>query len=195
MRRDLPESYLEAWRPWWARDLRRLSQRDLEDELDYSIREIDARQQHEIITTGHMEPGDYLVGLLVRRQMLEEEVQRRAKLPSRLQRARPSLVPFAHELKAQLELHTYLVHIGFCPDMRRMGGAYYLARCPLHDDTHPSFYVWERPTPHWYCFGHMDGGDVYDFLMASNRAKGWREAVEQVAEYLNVDFVRIAAGS
>lgn len=47
--------------------------------------------------------------------------------------------------------------------LRRSGRAW-RARCPFHDDEHPSFYVYPD-TQSFYCFGCGAYGDVFKFLM------------------------------
>ena len=46
----------------------------------------------------------------------------------------------------------------------RRAGQEHFGRCPLHDDTHPSFYVNEVKQV-YFCHGCQVGGDVVDFIM------------------------------
>jgi len=43
-------------------------------------------------------------------------------------------------------------------------GRHFVARCPFHDDTHPSFVVYQDHQ-NYYCFGCQAMGDALDFLM------------------------------
>jgi len=45
----------------------------------------------------------------------------------------------------------------------RKGGKNYLAKCPLHEDRSPSFYVYPD-TNSFYCFGCQKGGGVIKFV-------------------------------
>lgn len=47
-------------------------------------------------------------------------------------------------------------------DLRKTGKTY-TARCPFHDDRHPSFTIYPE-TQSWYCFSCCRGGDVIDFI-------------------------------
>jgi len=46
----------------------------------------------------------------------------------------------------------------------RRSGRNFVARCPFHDDRHPSFVVYPT-TQSFYCFGCHTAGDVLSFLM------------------------------
>ncbi|PYV21055.1 MAG: hypothetical protein DMG27_21640 [Acidobacteria bacterium] len=47
-------------------------------------------------------------------------------------------------------------------------GQNYRAKCPFHDDRHPSFVVYPQ-TQSFYCFGCREHGDVLSFLMRQER--------------------------
>lgn len=72
----------------------------------------------------------------------------------------------------------------------RQHGARFMAPCPFHQETKPSFYVDEaRGT--FYCFGCQAAGDLIEFYMRIN-GLDFREAINQLAAEANVS---IDAGS
>nr|MCR5259146.1 DNA primase [Desulfovibrio sp.] len=65
-------------------------------------------------------------------------------------------------------------------------GANFVAACPFHDETKPSFSV----TPDsncFYCFGCGKGGDIFTFWQEYHGV-GFREALEQLAEMAGVQL-------
>lgn len=44
-------------------------------------------------------------------------------------------------------------------------GDLYACRCPFHEDSVPSFFIYsKRGSETWYCFGHGEGGDIIAFI-------------------------------
>lgn len=181
------DAMIAAWTPWWKSDLRHMSDHDLSAEMEYVYREIKECLYYDAVVDGHLEEQDFTAGQMVRLQMLQGEVERRWKFQT-LVKDQPEFVVFAQKMKLQVPLQDFIVGLGYCPDMKQVG-SYYVARCPLHDDHTASFFVWERPAPHWFCFGCGQGGDIYDLLMAE-RPREWYEAVKIVADYLHLPMPR-----
>lgn len=164
--------------------LRRMSTQALEDERAYLRREYQEVAALAAVTSGVTAPDDWLGHIVATGQAIKEELERRRHLERRAP-GPSSLVDFAHELKQRLPLHEYVVALGYGPDMRRLGRAY-RACCPLHAEKTGSFYVWEEQTPHYFCFGCGQRGDVFDLLQQLRVAHSWAEAVEEVRRYLGV---------
>jgi DNA primase len=76
----------------------------------------------------------------------------------------------ANDIVATIERYTTL---------RKSGRNYYSGLCPLHDDTHPSFFVYPDDQ-RWWCFGCNRGGDIIDFAQAMHRVTT-SEAVKMLA--------------
>jgi len=62
----------------------------------------------------------------------------------------------------------------------RRSGRNYVARCPFHDDRHPSLVVYPE-TQSFYCFGCRVHGDSLNFLMKMERLT-FREALQVARE-------------
>src|SRR5437764_5722929 len=68
-------------------------------------------------------------------------------------------------------------------------GANWVARCPFHKETKPSFSV--NPSKEiFYCFGCQKGGSVFNFLMEIERAT-FPEAIKIVAEKSGVPLPKM----
>ena len=57
-------------------------------------------------------------------------------------------------------------------------GARFVALCPFHQETRPSFTIFPE-TQRWWCFGCRRGGDVIEFVRLLEGV-GFREAVERL---------------
>ena len=62
-------------------------------------------------------------------------------------------------------------------------GSRFVAPCPFHEETKPSFSV--NPDGYFYCFGCQKHGDIFDFWMEYHGVT-FREAMNQLAEMANV---------
>ena len=58
-------------------------------------------------------------------------------------------------------------------------GACFVALCPFHVETHPSFTIFPD-SQRWWCFGCRRGGDVIEFVRLLEGI-GFREAVERLS--------------
>ena len=173
-----------AWKPWWQGELRRLYTVDMEDELAYTNRELAEAFDDPIVKAGYLaDPEGRVAGLVLRKRMLTDELQRRRRFepPGTDREGRLRFLDFAHSLKDQLELHVYLAHREGLV-LKRMGSCYE-GLCPFHTEKTASFIA--HPT-RFYCFGCGAHGDVFDYLMMAGRADSLHEAVKIVAEYLGV---------
>lgn len=65
------------------------------------------------------------------------------------------------------------------PGQLKKSGNCLVGRCPLHDDTKPSFAIYPD-TNSWYCFTEGIGGDVIDLLMKLYKID-FSEAVERLS--------------
>lgn len=63
-------------------------------------------------------------------------------------------------LKADLDLVAFA---GRYTTLRRTGSVY-KGRCPIHDDSTPSFVVYPEQGRGWFCYGCNRGGDVVDLV-------------------------------
>src|SRR5512132_3789759 len=68
----------------------------------------------------------------------------------------------------------------------RQAGRSYKGLCPFHREKTPSFTV-DRSKGLFYCFGCGTGGDVFKFLMLSERFT-FPEAVEHVAGRVGIEL-------
>src|SRR5271154_3128086 len=72
-------------------------------------------------------------------------------------------------------------------DLRR-SGAGYMAKCPWHDDSNPSFSVFERDGEWCYrCHGCEAGGDLLNFIQKIDKVP-FKEALAKLAQECNFDI-------
>lgn len=71
-------------------------------------------------------------------------------------------------------------------------GRHFVARCPWHDDTRPSFQVSQQRQT-WRCWVCGIGGDVFSFVMKREGIE-FREALELLAERANIELPKLARG-
>lgn len=75
-------------------------------------------------------------------------------------------------------------------ELRRIG-ARWMAPCPFHQETKPSFSVNEEQG-FYYCFGCHASGDLIDFYSKINGLE-FRDAIEQLAEEAGIDLKAYAS--
>ncbi len=91
-----------------------------------------------------------------------------------------------NEAKEEIRSRADIVSVvgRFVPLKRR--GAYWVGRCPFHDDHSPSLHV--NPQLGIYkCFVCGAGGDVFKFLMEHEHL-GFREVIESLARETGVEL-------
>jgi hypothetical protein len=115
-----------------------------------------------------------LEGEVTRRQGFQDERVRLAQSGIKAE--------FVRTLKEGVVLHEFVVQKIPSVALKRSGSVYQ-ACCPFHADKTPSFTVYEE---RFICFGCGVHGDVFDLCMQILGCRGWRQAVEYVAEYLGV---------
>lgn len=71
-------------------------------------------------------------------------------------------------------------------------GRHFVARCPWHDDTRPSFQVSQQRQT-WRCWVCGIGGDVFSFVMKREGIE-FREALELLAERANIELPKAKMG-
>lgn len=173
------------WEWWWKEDLRHPRTEYLQDELDYTARELDEAFDDPLIKAGYLDdPTGRVAGLVLRHNMLAQELRRRQrwiKPDAAANDRRKAFVDFTHDLKQNLELHVYLAHQEGLA-LKRMG-ACYEGLCPFHAEHTPSFIVHPQ---RYMCFGCGAHGDVFDYLQMANRADSLHEAVRIIADYQGV---------
>lgn len=76
--------------------------------------------------------------------------------------------------------------IGRYIPLRQMGNRF-VAPCPFHQETKPSFNV--TPDGRFYCFGCQKSGDIFTFMMEYH-GLSFRDALEQLAQEAGVDLSR-----
>ncbi|MEG2004482.1 MAG: CHC2 zinc finger domain-containing protein, partial [Bilophila sp.] len=74
----------------------------------------------------------------------------------------------------------------------RRNGARWVAPCPFHQETKPSFSINEEEG-FFYCFGCQASGDLFDFYGKIN-GLDFRETLEQLAEEAGVPLERMERG-
>ncbi len=91
------------------------------------------------------------------------------------------------EIKARLNLADIVRRY---VELRR-NGTRWVAPCPFHQETKPSFSVNEEEG-FFYCFGCQASGDIFDFYARINGLE-FREALEQLAEEAGVPLEAVPA--
>ena len=102
----------------------------------------------------------------------------------------------------ELKTHYYLkdtflyatgpLHINLKPQ-----GKYYIASCPFHQDTIPSFYLYNKKDRNRFkCFSAKCERGSWDIFALIQDLEGcsFIEAVQQFGQYVNVDEVIIPRG-
>ena len=73
-------------------------------------------------------------------------------------------------------------------DLKRSGAGRYMGLCPFHDERSPSFSV-NAADKLYHCFGCLEGGDVFQFVMATENLD-FPAAIEMLAERYGVEVAR-----
>lgn len=85
-------------------------------------------------------------------------------------------------IKAGCDLAALILSWGLT-DLRPQPGDRWVGRCPFHEDSTPSFYVYaqDRSDQHWHCFSCGRHGDVFTLAMEHGPWLSFREAAEGLA--------------
>src|SRR3970282_845679 len=70
----------------------------------------------------------------------------------------------------------------------KKAGRQYKGLCPFHQEKTPSFHI-DRERGLWHCFGCLEGGDIFDFVMRTGNLS-FAEAVETLAKRAGVRLER-----
>ncbi|HMT04879.1 MAG TPA: DNA primase [Solirubrobacterales bacterium] len=73
-------------------------------------------------------------------------------------------------------------------DLKRSGAGRYMGLCPFHEERSPSFSV-NAADKLYHCFGCGEGGDVFQFVMATENLD-FPAAIEMLAERYGVEVTR-----
>lgn len=172
----------------WREGLAHLPTADLVDEREYVTRRI---AELLLGLDGGFCSGLVAVGPLIERyeqraSWLDGELARRARLDASVIRFAPRRIPapWIEDLRGRTDLGVFVVHDWPETRLRKSGGSL-VGHCPLHDDHSPSFHVWPGQS-RFHCFGCGADGDIFDLLLSSGRAREFRQAVEQVANWAEV---------
>lgn len=125
------------------------------------------------------------------RRIIEDEESRRerARLVYQVPRDHPSgWVPddVVDAIRERLS-PTDLFHRYGLTELRAIGRGKWLGRCPFHEDSSPSLYVYtiDARDQHWHCFGCLAHGDVFD-LARRHFGLGFAEVCEGLASLAGV---------
>ena len=89
---------------------------------------------------------------------------------------------FLDELRSRVDIVDYIS--GHVPLKQK--GSKFWGCCPFHMEKTPSFSV-DRQKQMYYCFGCHKGGDIFKFVMETERLEFW-EAVEQLAGSVGLEM-------
>lgn len=172
----------------WLQDLARTGLADLEGELEYTLRSLVRVRTNPDFADGAVDGVLWEPHLEQRAAWLTHEIQERKRAPESIRVGTKIPSDFIDRLKERCDLPSML-RSQFGMELKPSGREY-IARCPFHDERTPSFRV---RSDHWKCFGQcLQAGDVFDILIVSSTCRTWREAVEWVARYVNLEIPRPA---
>lgn len=92
------------------------------------------------------------------------------------------------EIRRRIDIVAYISR--YVPLQR--SGRRYRARCPFHEERHPSFYV-DPASGLWKCFGCGAAGDIFTFVQRVHNLT-FPEAAEQLAREAGVEWRPAARG-
>lgn len=168
----------------WKRELRYLADHELEAEREYISREMASVLEY---GEGLIDGPTWKLLYAERLAWLQYEVHRRQAIAGKYWQA-PNRLPieYIERIRRELPLHELIIHD--YPDTKmKKTGIGYAGHCPFHVDKTPSLMVWTTPDPpHWFCFSCTQGGSVFDWLMVSNQARDFADAVRKAGEWLGL---------
>lgn len=83
----------------------------------------------------------------------------------------------AADVKERLDI---VAVIGEYTDLHRSGNRF-TGSCPLHDDKHPSMFIYPDQQS-WHCYQCNQGGDVFDFIQKYDNVS-FPDALRKLAEF------------
>ncbi len=92
------------------------------------------------------------------------------------------------DIKEEIRTRVDLVELAGEHVALKKTGRYYKGLCPFHQEKTPSFHV-DREKGLWHCFGCLEGGDVFDFVMRIGNL-AFSDAVETLARRAGVRLER-----
>ena len=103
-----------------------------------------------------------------------------------------------NELKARYYLKDTFLYATRCLNINlKQKGRFYVASCPFHQDTTPSFYLYSKNSKNRFkCFSAKCERGSWDIFALIQDLEGcsFIEAVKQFGQYVNVDEVIIPRG-
>lgn len=181
----LEEAQALALEGLWQKDMRYLSDQELQVEREYVAR---------MMATAD-DVGDSMIPPELWREIhagriawLDAELAKRQRIAGLYRRADLGFTrEYVDDVKRRVDLAEYLVWKHPETKLKWYSGQTgMLGFCPWHHDVnHKSLGVWRMPEHHWFCFSCLEGGDIYSWLL-KREARGFKEAVEIAARYAGV---------
>src|SRR2546422_514819 len=92
------------------------------------------------------------------------------------------------DIKEEIRQRVDLVELGSAHVALKKAGRHYKGLCPFHQEKTPSFHI-DRERGLWHCFGCLQGGDIFDFVMRIGNLS-FGEAAETLARRAGVRMER-----
>src|SRR3989442_649624 len=92
------------------------------------------------------------------------------------------------DIKEEIRQRVDLVDLASAHVALKKAGRHYKGLCPFHPEKTPSFHI-DRERGLWHCFGCLQGGDIFDFVMRIGNLS-FGEAAETLARRAGVRMER-----
>jgi len=92
------------------------------------------------------------------------------------------------DIKEEIRQRVDLVELASAHVALKKAGRHYKGLCPFHQEKTPSFHI-DRERGLWHCFGCLQGGDIFDFVMRIGNLS-FGEAAETLARRAGVRMER-----
>src|SRR3989454_9438087 len=92
------------------------------------------------------------------------------------------------DIKEEIRQRVDLVELASAHVALKKAGRHYKGLCPFHQEKPPSFHT-GRERGLWHCFGCLQGGDIFDFVMRIGNLS-FGEAAETLARRAGVRMER-----
>ena len=175
------ESYGELWRTTnsWLEAEMEYTQRLVADALHPPMAEATANTPDVGYTKERLDYEHYLAHRL---DHLNDEAVRRIKIA----RYTPSRSAVSQDTIKAIKDRLPLERVISQDRVLKKAGRLLLARCPWHEDAHPSLTIY--PDNHWFCYSCQTGGDVFDWLMAVSGRHSFADALGAAAIMAGVEL-------